>query len=327
MIVHSIALDFFRNYVHLDARFSPEVNVIYGENAQGKTNLLEAIRSLINDKRDWADSRLLRALCDGEAYAVPRLGDEETVDKLQALKVYTQYRDLISTAPLEIIYSGSADLERVKQALAAAFATLPREEVRVISTAAPHVCRESVQHVEDVLDVTQGKLGMGFSCGSDDMPALLMGNTLFGGSSNSKLFLNVREKLSLCYYASSTYVRSKGILTVSSGIETADYDRAEAEILRQLDEIRQGLWEDWELTAARESLLSALQALGDSQGALENYYLGQSATGRRETPEEMAALLRQVTPERIRAAAQSVQLDTIYFLKGNFPSFIEKAPL
>ena len=291
-------------------RFVPE----YFESE--KTNLLEAIRSLINDKRDWADSRLLRALCDGEAYAVPRLGDEETVDKLQALKVYTQYRDLISTAPLEIIYSGSADLERVKQALAAAFATLPREEVRVISTAAPHVCRESVQHVEDVLDVTQGKLGMGFSCGSDDMPALLMGNTLFGGSSNSKLFLNVREKLSLCYYASSTYVRSKGILTVSSGIETADYDRAEAEILRQLDEIRQGLWEDWELTAARESLLSALQALGDSQGALENYYLGLAATGRRETPEEMAALLRQVTPERIRAAAQSVQLDTIYFLKG-----------
>lgn len=137
-------------------RFVPE----YFESE--KTNLLEAIRSLINDKRDWADSRLLRALCDGEAYAVPRLGDEETVDKLQALKVYTQYRDLISTAPLEIIYSGSADLERVKQALAAAFATLPREEVRVISTAAPHVCRESVQHVEDVLDVTQGKLGMGF---------------------------------------------------------------------------------------------------------------------------------------------------------------------
>ena len=71
---------------------------------------------------------------------MPRLGDEETVDKLQALKVYAQYRQLISTAPLEIIYSGSADLERVEQALAAAFATLPREEVRVISTAAPHVC-------------------------------------------------------------------------------------------------------------------------------------------------------------------------------------------
>lgn len=175
---------------------------------------------------------------------MPRLGDEETVDKLQALKVYTQYRDLISTAPLEIIYSGSADLERVKQALAAAFATLPREEVRVISTAAPHVCRESVQYVEDVLDVTQGKLGMGFSCGSDDMPALLMGNTLFGGSSNSKLFLNVREKLSLCYYASSLYHRQKGLITVSSGIEFQNYQRAYDEIMAQLEAVQKGELED-----------------------------------------------------------------------------------
>ena len=291
-------------------RFVPE----YFESE--KTNLLEAIRSLINDKRDWADSRLLRALCDGEAYAVPRLGDEETVDKLQALKVYTQYRDLISTAPLEIIYSGSADLERVKQALAAAFATLPREEVRVISTAAPHVCRESVQYVEDVLDVTQGKLGMGFSCGSDDMPALLMGNTLFGGSSNSKLFLNVREKLSLCYYASSSYARSKNIMTVSSGVEQKDCDRAMEEIARQLTAVQNGEWEDWEQDGALQAMLSSLTSLPDSQGALENYYLGQIATDAGETPEELTAALREVTKERIMAAARSAKLDTVYFLHG-----------
>ena len=112
-----------------------------------KSNLLEAIRSIINDKRDWADSRLLRTLCAGEPYAVPRLGDEETVDKLQALRVYDQYRQLISTAPLEIIYSGSADLERVRLALAAAFATLPREEVRMISAAVPHVGRVESTHL------------------------------------------------------------------------------------------------------------------------------------------------------------------------------------
>ena len=291
-------------------RFVPE----YFESE--KTNLLEAIRSLINDKRDWADSRLLRALCDGEAYAVPRLGDEETVDKLQALKVYTQYRDLISTAPLEIIYSGSADLERVKQALAAAFATLPREEVRVISTAAPHVCRESVQYVEDVLDVTQGKLAMGYRCSSDDYPAMVLANLIFGGTSNSKLFLNVRERLSLCYYASSNYVRSKGILTVSSGIESADYQRALDEILHQLQEVRDGHWEPWELEGARSTMRSALTSLSDSQGALENYCLGQAATGQSEDPETMQRLLDQVTPERIQAAAQSVTLDTVYFLHG-----------
>ena len=290
-------------------RFVPE----YFESE--KTNLLEAIRSLINDKRDWADSRLLRALCDGEAYAVPRLGDEETVDKLQALKVYTQYRDLISTAPLEIIYSGSADLERVKQALAAAFATLPRVEVRVISTAAPHVCRESVQYVEDVLDVTQGKLGMGFSCGSDDMPALLMGNTLFGGSSNSKLFLNVREKLSLCYYASSLYHRQKGLITVSSGVEFADFQPAYEEILSQLQALRQGQLEPWELDAAKGVLRSAYAAMEDSQGRLENFYLGQAIEGRSDSPEDLSREMEETSAERIFRAMGTVSLDTVYYLE------------
>ena len=274
-------------------RFVPE----YFESE--KTNLLEAIRSLINDKRDWADSRLLRALCDGEAYAVPRLGDEETVDKLQALRLYDQYRDLITTAPLEIIYSGSAELDRVRQALAAAFATLPREEVRTIADAVPHVCRESVQTVEDEMEVTQGKLSMGFSCGSDDMPALLLGNTLFGGSSNSKLFLNVREKLSLCYYASSMYHRQKGIITVSSGIEFQNYQRAYDEILSQL-----------------AAVLNSYATVGDSQGKLENFYLGQAATGRSETPADLAQAVMEVSAERICRAMSTVKLDTVYFLKG-----------
>lgn len=129
------------------------------------------------------------------------------------------------------------------------------------------------------MDVTQGKLAMGFRCATDDVPAMILANLLFGGTSNSKLFMNVREKLSLCYYASSLYARSKGILTVSSGIETKDYDRALAEILHQLEAVQRGEWEDWELAAARSAMRASLQSLGDSQGAMENYYLGQAATG------------------------------------------------
>ena len=291
-------------------RFVPE----YFESE--KTNLLEAIRSLVNDKRDWADSRLLRTMCTGEPYSIPRLGDEETVDKLQALRLYDQYRDLITTAPLEIIYSGSAELDRVRQALAAAFATLPREEVRTIADAVPHVCRESVQTVEDEMEVTQGKLSMGFSCGSDDMPALLLGNTLFGGSSNSKLFLNVREKLSLCYYASSMYHRQKGIITVSSGIEFQNYQRAYDEILSQLAAVQNGELEEWELAGARSTLLNSYATVGDSQGKLENFYLGQAATGRSETPADLAQAVMEVSAERICRAMSTVKLDTVYFLKG-----------
>lgn len=281
-----------------------------------KTNLIDAIRSQINDKRDYASARLLQEMCAGEPYGVGRLGDEKSAEKLQMKKLYAQYGELISTAWLELIYIGSADLDRVRQALASAFATLPRDGIRDIAAAAPHPARSQVRTVTEEMDVTQGKLGMGFACGSADYSALLLGNTLFGGSSNSKLFLNVREKMSLCYYASSAYHRQKGLITVSSGIEFADYQRAYDEILRQLEAVRKGELEDWELDGARSTLLNAYASMGDSQGKLENFYLGQAATGQSESPEDLAAQLRAVTAERVFQAMETVTLDTVYFLKG-----------
>ena len=281
-----------------------------------KTNLLDAIRSLINDKRDYADRRLMQELCAGEPYGVSRLGSEAAAEKIQPKKLYAQYRELISTARLELFYSGSADLRRVEGALQSAFAALPRKTIRESVPTMPHMGREEVRLVTDEMDVTQGKLGMGFSCGSRDYAALLMGNTLFGGSSNSKLFLNVREKLSLCYYASSVYHRQKGLITVSSGIEFENYQRAYDEIMAQLFAVQRGELEDWELQGARSTLLNAYASMGDSQGKLENFYLGQIATGHSESPEELAEQVRSVTPERIFRAMESVQLDTVYFLKG-----------
>lgn len=281
-----------------------------------KTNLIDAIRSQINDKRDYAAARLLQEMCAGEPYGVSRLGDEKTAEKLQMKKLYAQYGELISTARLELFYIGSAQLERVRRALANAFATLPRDGIRDIAAAAPHPARAEVRTITEELDVTQGKLCMGFTCGSSDHTALLLGNTLFGGSSNSKLFLNVREKLSLCYYASSAYHRQKGLITVSSGIEFTDYQRAYDEILRQLEAVQKGRLEDWEMGGARSTLLNAYASMGDSQGKLENFYLGQAATGQTESPEDLAAQLRDVTDERVFRAMETVGLDTVYFLKG-----------
>ena len=281
-----------------------------------KTNLIDAIRSLINDKRDYADSRLLWEMCAGEPYGISRLGSEETAEKLQLRKLYAQYGQLIATSRLELFYSGSADESRVVRALRSAFSTLPRENIQDVAIPQDHPAREEVRTVVEELDVTQGKLGMGFSCGSSDTAALLMGNTLFGGSSNSKLFLNVREKLSLCYYASSLYHRQKGLITVSSGIEFDNYQKAYDEILAQLAAVQNGDLEDWELEGARSTLLNAYASMGDSQGKLENFYLGQAVTGQSETPEDLAAQVRQVTPERIFKAMKTVKLDTVYFLRG-----------
>ena len=281
-----------------------------------KTNLLDAIRSLVNDKRDYADSRLLREMCAGEPYGIPRLGGEAGAESVQPKQLYALYQELISTARLELIYSGSAPQRRVEQALLSALAALPREQVRDIALYRPHPARQEVLRVEESLDVTQGKLGMGFACGSDDYAAMMVGNTLFGGSSNSKLFMNVREKLSMCYYASSLYHRQKRLITVSSGIEFQNFQRAYDEILAQLEAVKNGKLEDWEMEGAQSTLLNAYASMEDSQGKLENFYLGQAATGQSETPEELADQVREVTGERVHRAMETVRLDTVYFLRG-----------
>ena len=279
-------------------------------------NLIDAIRAIRNDKQDWADVRLMQEMCAGEPYGVLRLGDEESAAKINNHKLFNHYRELLATSRVEMFYCGSAKQERVQGALCRAFAALPRgvvtegEPIRRI--AAP----EQPRYLTEEMDVTQGKLSMGWRCGTDDVPAMIMANLIFGGTSNAKLFLNVREKMSLCYYASSSYARSKGIMTVSSGIETKDFQKAHDEILHQLELVKQGQWEDWELQGALATMCSSLTSLSDSQGALENYCLGQTAIGAEDTPEDLMAALHQVTPERIRKAAQSCQLDTVFFLKG-----------
>lgn len=281
-----------------------------------KQNLTDAIRALRNDKQDWADVRLMQEMCAAEHYGVLRLGDEESTAAITPESLYRHYRTLLAQSRLELYYCGSAEADRVEEALRHAFAALPRGEVkplpkmeRCTPPAAPRIFTEE-------MDITQGKLSMGWRCATDDVPAMILANLLFGGTSNAKLFMNVREKLSLCYYASSSFARSKGIMTVASGIEPKNYDTAFAEITQQLQAVANGEWEDWELDGALATMASSLTSLQDAQGAQENYYLGQTATDTDETPEDLLQALYEVTPQRIRDAAASCTLDTVYFLKG-----------
>ncbi|NLU24726.1 MAG: insulinase family protein [Clostridiales bacterium] len=281
-----------------------------------KSNLIDAIRAIRNDKRDYADLRLLQEMCADEPYGVSRLGDEESAQHINNQKLYQHYQNLLTTSRVEVFYCGSCSWERVESAVLEALSALPRGVVEMPAVAQLSLPPEEPRLVTEEMDVTQGKLSMGFRCDNTDIPAMIMVNLLFGGSSNSKLFLNVREKLSLCYYASSSFHRVKGIMTVSSGIETKDYQKAYDEILKQLQAVQRGDWEEWEVPGALSTMINSLQSLSDTQGGLENFYLGQAATGQAEAPEDLAAQLRQVTEERIMASAGTVKLDTVYFLKG-----------
>ena len=164
-----------------------------------KVNLIDSIRAIRNDKRDWANLRLLQEMCAAEPYGVSRLGDEGSAQKITTHTLYRHGQQLLSDARLELLYCGSAEPQRVEEAVEQAFAALPRGQMEQLPPMQTFPAPETPRFVTEEMDVTQGKLSMGFRCGSDDVPAMVLANLIFGGSSNSKLFLNVREKLSLCY--------------------------------------------------------------------------------------------------------------------------------
>ena len=287
-----------------------------------KANLIDRIRAQINDKRTYAVRRLTREMCKYEAFGADKLGDEESVSNLTPESLWEQYQKLLREARVEVYFCGSADPDRVAGALRSALSALPVNEDRV-----DPVCDVRVTAgpepivVEETMDVTQGKLALGFrtgglTCWEEEYPALYLATAVFGGTTLSKLFMNVREKLSLCYYASATLEKMKGLVLVSSGIEFDKYETARNEILAQLEAVKRGEIEDWELEGSRRTLISACMTTLDEQSRQEEFWLGQAAAGLEESPEEFAARLEAVTREQVAVAAQKWELDTVYFLKG-----------
>ena len=287
-----------------------------------RANLIDRIRAQVNDKRRYALSRLTQLMCREEAFGVDKLGDEASAAALTPRKLWRQYQQLLRTGALELYYCGSASPERVEGAFRAALEGLPQGEERVIPDCEVrlHAVPEP-QIMEDRMDVTQGKLALGFrtggiTCWEEEYPALVLCNAIFGATPLSKLFLNVREKRSLCYYASSTLEKMKGLLLVSSGIEFDQYQQAKDEILAQLEAVRRGEIEDWELEGARRTLIGGHLSTLDDQSRLEEFWLGQAAAGLETGVEELAGSFRAVTREQVAAAARKLELDTVYFLNG-----------
>jgi hypothetical protein len=170
------------------------------------------------------------------------------------------------------------------------------------------------------MEITQGKLCMGFvspiTNRTADFPAMQLLNTIFGSGMTSKLFMNIREKMSLCYSIGSGYYGTKGIVTVSAGIDFDKEELTRQEVLRQLKACQDGDISEEELTAARQAILSSLRATHDSPSAIEGYYATAALSGMGLTPAEYMAAVVTVTKEQVVAAARSLTLHSTYFLKG-----------
>ncbi len=283
-------------------------------------NLADRIEARVNDKRGWAVFRLIQEMC--AAYAVDKLGSAQRARSMTAERLWADYRALLSRARVNFYYGGAARLERVEDAVRCAFAPLLTGRDAPVRCQVEAEPKGPVRTVTDAMDVTQGKLAIGFRTGgitmaSDDYPALVVCNALYGGSANSKLFLNVREKLSLCYYASSMLDKVKGLMVVSSGVEFAQFDRAQEAILDQLEAVRRGDFTQEELTAAIRTVTGSLRGRQDSQGQMEDDRLTgvlfHAAAGE---DGELIKAVEAVTADQVAGAAQKLKLDTIFRLTG-----------
>ena len=282
-----------------------------------KTNLISTMEASRNDKQAWAMSQLLIRMCREDPYGIPRLGEPDWVREITAESLYRHYEKVLSQTPVELCYVGGVDPEQVACALRGLLDGVERNCGSLPEQTGFRAGPEGTYC--ETMEVNQAKLCLGFTCPvtirEKGFAAMQVLNLIYGGGMTSKLFMNVRERLSLCYAIGSSYHGSKGILTVYAGIDSQAEEVVLGEILRQLELCREGQITDEELDSAKQALRSSLMAVHDSPGALESYYSSGVLSGMALDTRQYMALVDQVTKEQVVELAAGIKLHTSYFLK------------
>lgn len=285
---------------------------------QEKRNLSDDIRSRIDNKASYARTRCIQIMCEGEPYAVEHGGCLEEVEKLDGASLWNAYRTLLADARVEIFYVGQKADEDVSALCKQYLPFSPREASfpRTERGDAP----AQVRRVTEQMRISQCKLSVGFrtpyTLGEGNFMKLSLFNEVFGGSPNSRLFLNVREKKSLCYYCSSAPDGLKGILLINSGIEQRNKQAALDAILEQLEDLRAGKLTEEDLETARRSLRNGYREITDSPASVCSWYLGRISAGCEDSLEDAAKALETVSVADVIKVANDLQLDTVYYLEG-----------
>lgn len=286
---------------------------------QEKENLKQQILSVINDKRSYASKRCTEIMCKDEAYGISKLGYIEDLDKIDKTTLYNHYKNVVLKSPVDIFVNGDVDINIIAEKLKKMFADINVE----YNVSEPADVKKEVAEVKRITEeqqIVQGKLSIGFRTNvyvnDEDYPAMMMYNSILGCGIFSKLFNNVREKLSLCYYASSSVDYLKGIMLINSGIEVSNFQKAYDEILVQMEDIKKGNISDMEMSAAVLGTVNSINSTSDNPFILDDYYLSRIISGKMITLDELAESIKKVTKEDVMRVAEKIQLDTVYFLKG-----------
>jgi len=287
--------------------------------SQEKLNLINDIEAAINDKRSYSVWRLTQNMFSGKPYAVYELGDVDKVNDITPENLYEFYCNMLSLCPIDIFVVGNIDVSMVCSYVEERLKDITPKNHKYPTCELYNENFDGKEIVER-FDVTQSKLCIGYktsiSPDSDDYFKLMVANGILGGGAHSKLFNEVREKLSLAYYAGSSLARYNGTLIISAGIESNNKQKALDEIFTQVNLLKSGSFTDIEFEAAVKNITSSILVLGDSIGYLCDYYLSNAVTNTMISPEEFVSKIESVTREDVKKIAEKLQLQMIYFLTG-----------
>lgn len=286
--------------------------------AREKRKAIEHIKGQFSEKRVYAKNRLVEEMYKNEAYGLSKCGTIEDVESITGASLYKALENMLKTAFIRIQVIGSAVPAGLFEGLSKRFSSLERENITDCKICSPTKALASPNMVEEKMDISQGKLVLGFSSekfGNDDetLPLLVMCD-IFGGGPYSRLFSNVREKMSLCYYCSASSVRQKGLLMVESGIETANAEKAQKEILNQLEIVKKGDFSDFEFESSIKSICDSFKSYNDSQHSLDMWYAIKVNNDSLYSPLDLAEKVSLISREDVIAAAKGIKLHTVYKL-------------
>ena len=282
-----------------------------------KEQLRQKLDGEKDDKRIYAQHRMLEEMCKNEPYRRNPNGDKAEIDAITGGDLFDLWKDLMLHAHVLVSYVGSTPPKALAELLKTRLGAIEKQDLPELRT---EFLTESygVQTVCETQDVKQGKLVIGYRAGMtyemDNYPAIQLMTAIFGGGTYSKLFMNVRERMSLCYYCSASLVRHKGLLLVQSGIEPENAEKALAAIRHELDDVRAGSFSDETLEQAKRALCDGFRSVTDSNYATLSWLRRFGASAVFQTPEELVEAIENVSREEVILAANLVSEDTVYIL-------------
>ncbi|WP_416235440.1 EF-P 5-aminopentanol modification-associated protein YfmF [Paenibacillus campi] len=284
-----------------------------------RENVRKRLESIIDDKIRYAAERCIQEMCKDEPYRLSPLGRLDALNEFDANNLYEWYQQWLSTCSFDLYVVGDTTLDEVLGLVARHF-RLERGAVASYTPATAKPAGAEVRQVIERMEVSQGKLNMGLRnpimYDDDRYVAALVANGILGGYPHSKLFTNVREKESLAYYVGSRFDPYKGMTTIQSGIELQNFQKALDIIREQLALLQAGDISETEIAQTKALLRNDLLESNDSAYQMIGYDFNGIFSGKQRSLDELLKQVEAVTAAEIQAAAQLLELDTIYFLTG-----------